>query len=80
MEERLFTFLGSVSHDHTWLILSHALLAFTIIFAIARSATSRMQLVPTGSQNLMEAYLGGVISMGTDSMGEANARRYLPLM
>lgn len=80
MEERLFVFLGSVSHDPVWLILSHAVLAVVIIFAIARSATSKMQLVPTGSQNVMEAYLGGVMSMGSDSMGEDNARKYLPLI
>lgn len=80
MEERLFVFLGSISHDPTWLILSHAVLAIVIIFGVARSATSKMQLVPTGSQNVMEAYLSGVISMGSDSMGEENARKYLPLI
>ena len=80
MEERLFVFLGSVSHDPVWLILSHAVLAIVIIFALARSATSKMQLVPTGSQNILEAYLGGVLSMGSDSMGEDNARKYLPLI
>jgi F-type H+-transporting ATPase subunit a len=39
-----------------------------------------MQLVPTGSQNAMETFIGGIISMGADTMGEENARRYLPLI
>ncbi len=50
------------------------------MFVLARLATSRMQLVPSGVQNLMEAYLEGVISMGKDVMGEELARKYLPLV
>jgi F-type H+-transporting ATPase subunit a len=51
-----------------------------IVFLIARSATKRLQLVPSGSQNVMEAFVGGVLAMGADTMGEKNARRYLPLI
>jgi F-type H+-transporting ATPase subunit a len=47
---------------------------------ISRAATRKMQLVPTGSQNVMETFIGGIIAMGADTMGEKNARRYLPLI
>ncbi len=81
MEGRLFTFLGSIGgHGQEWIILSHFVLVVGIIFLFARSATKKMQLVPTGSQNALEAYVQGVISMGADTMGEENARRYLPLI
>lgn len=81
MEGRLFTFLGAIGgHGQEWMILSHYILAIGIIFLVARAATKKMQLVPTGSQNFMEAYLSGVIAIGKDTMGEENARRYLPLI
>jgi len=81
MEERVFTFLGAIGgHGQEWLILSHFVLVIGIIFLLARAATRKMQLVPTGSQNLLETFIGGVISMGADTMGEENARRYLPLI
>ncbi|WP_419770638.1 MAG: F0F1 ATP synthase subunit A [Candidatus Marinarcus sp.] len=81
MEGRLFTFLGAIGgHSQEWIILSHLILTVAIIFVIARAATTRMQLVPTGSQNVMEMFIGGIIAMGADTMGEQNARRYLPLI
>ncbi|WP_404319646.1 F0F1 ATP synthase subunit A [Malaciobacter canalis] len=81
MEGRLFTFLGAIGgHGQEWIILSHFILAVGIIFLIARAATRKMQLVPTGSQNVMEAYIGGIIAMGADTMGEKNARIYMPLI
>jgi len=81
MEGRLFTFLGAIGgHGQEWIILSHFVLVVGIIFLLARAATKKMQLVPTGTQNVLEAYLQGVVSMGADTMGEENARRYLPLI
>ena len=81
MEGRLFTFLGSIGgHGQEWIILSHFILVLGIIFFFARSATKKMQLVPTGAQNGLEAFISGVIAIGSDSMGEANARKYLPLI
>lgn len=81
MEGRLFTFLGSIGgHGQEWIILSHFVLVIAIIFFVAKSATKKMQLVPTGSQNVMEAFLAGIISMGADTMGEKNARTYMPLI
>ncbi len=80
MEGRLFTFLGIISHDQVWIILSHFVLVVGIVMLLARAATRKMQLVPTGSQNALETFIGGIISMGADTMGEENARRYLPLI
>lgn len=81
MEGRLFTFLGAIGgHGQEWIILSHFILVIAIVFMISRAATRKMQLVPTGSQNVMETFIGGIIAMGADTMGEKNARRYLPLI
>lgn len=81
MEGRLFTFLGTIGgHGQEWLILSHYVLVIGIIFLIARAATKKLQLVPTGAQNVMETFVGGIITMGADTMGEKNARTYMPLI
>ncbi|MDD5158475.1 MAG: F0F1 ATP synthase subunit A [Sulfuricurvum sp.] len=76
----LFTFFGLISHEHTFIFLTHMLLTATIVLVIAKMATSNLRLVPTGTQNVMEAYLSGVLAMGADVMGKAEARRYLPLV
>lgn len=81
MEGRLFTFLGAIGgHSQEWIILSHYVLVIGIVFLIARAATKKLQLVPTGSQNVMEAFIAGIIAMGADTMGEKNSRTYMPLI
>lgn len=80
MDDRLFTFFGMISHDHSFIFLTHMMLSAIIVLIIARVATASMRIVPTGTQNVMEAYLGGVISMGADVMGKEEARKYLPLV
>ena len=81
MEGRLFTFLGTIGgHCQVWMILSHLVLTTVIVLLIAKAASRKIQLVPTGTQNVMEAFLGGVISMGKDTIGEESARKYLPLV
>jgi len=76
----LFTFFGLFSHDKTFIYMIHMLLAAGIALMLVRSAMSNLQLVPKGTQNLMEAYIGGVLKMGTDVMGKEQARRFLPLV
>jgi F-type H+-transporting ATPase subunit a len=76
----LFTFFGLISHDHSFIFLTHMLLAAAVVLIIAKMATSNLRLVPSGAQNVMEAYLSGVLAMGSDVMGKAEARRYLPLV
>ena len=76
----LFTFFGLISHDHTFIYVTHMLLAAVIVVVLAKVAMSNLRVVPTGTQNLMEAYLSGVLAMGADVMGKEEARRYLPLV
>ncbi len=76
----LFTFLGLISHNHAFIFLAHMLLTAGLVIYLARMATKNLKVVPTGSQNLLEAYLGGVLAMGADVMGREEARRYLPLV
>ena len=81
MEGRLFTFLGAIGgHGQEWIILSHYILVLCVIFLVARAATRKLQLVPAGAQNVMETFVGGIVSMGADTMGEKNARTYMPLI
>ncbi|MGB5964741.1 MAG: F0F1 ATP synthase subunit A [Sulfurimonadaceae bacterium] len=76
----LFTFFGLISHDHAFIYMTHMLLAALIVIVIAKMAVSNKKVVPTGTQNFLEAYLSGVLYMGTDVMGKEEARRYLPLV
>lgn len=76
----LFTFFGVISENHTYLFLSHMLLSAAIVIMLAKMATKNLKLVPVGTQNLIEAYLQGVVAMGTDVMGREKAMRYLPLV
>ena len=80
MEDRLFLFLGSFSHEPSFILLSHLALSVVIVFIIAKLATKSMEIVPSGVQNVVETYLQGVISMGADILGEVKARKYLPLI
>jgi F-type H+-transporting ATPase subunit a len=83
----LFTFVGALlPHDmdhntHKMVIyIVHMLISATIALILVKVAMSNLQMVPRGTQNLMEAYIGGVLQMGIDVMGEENARRYVPLV
>ncbi len=76
----LFTFFGVISHNHSWIFMTHMLLSAGIVIFLAKMAMKNLQVVPTGTQNVMEAYLGGVLAMGADVMGKELARKYLPLV
>ncbi len=76
----LFTFFGVISENHNFLFLTHMLLSAFIAIFLAKVAMSNLQLVPKGTQNLMEAYLKGVLEMGIDVMGKAHARKYFALV
>ncbi|WP_373070395.1 F0F1 ATP synthase subunit A [Sulfurimonas sp.] len=76
----LFTFFGLVSHSKEFIYTTHMLLAAGIAIILAKMAMSNLKLVPTGTQNVMEAYMLGVLKMGTDTMGKDEARRYFPLV
>jgi len=76
----LFTFFGIISENPNFLFVTHMLLSAFIAIFLAKVAMSNLQLVPQGTQNVMEAYIKGVLEMGTDVMGRAHARKYLALV
>ncbi len=76
----LFTFFGLISHDKSFIYLTHMLLSAGIALVLVRMAMSNLQMVPRGTQNVMEAYISGVLKMGTDVMGEEKARKYVALV
>lgn len=76
----LFTFFGVISENHAYLFLAHMLLTAGIVIMLAKMAVKNLKVVPTGTQNLMEAYLQGVVAMGADVMGREKAMRYMPLV
>jgi len=78
--EGIFTYLGAIFGHGQMLFVSHLVLTAIIILLIAKMATKSLRAVPTGTQNVMEAFLGGVIAMGKDVIGEEHARKYLPLI
>lgn len=78
--EGVFTYLGAIFGHGQSMFVAHLLLVAIIIIAIAKMATKSLRAVPTGTQNVLEAYLGGVIAMGKDVIGEELARKYLPLV
>ena len=78
--EGVFTFFGAINHSHTFVFVTHLLLAAGLALLVAKMATKQMKLVPAGAQNVMEAYLQGIIAMGRDVIGETNARKYLPIV
>ena len=78
--EGIFTYLGAIFGHGQMLFVSHLVLTAIIVLLIAKMATKSLRAVPTGTQNVMEAFLGGVIAMGKDVIGEEHARKYLPLI
>ena len=80
MEETIFTFFGAIFGHGTPAVVAHLILVAAVIIYLANRATKKLTVVPKGWQNVMEAYLGGVLSMGKDVVGEKYARKYLPLV
>ena len=78
--EGVYTFIGSITGHGNGLVIGHLLLVAFIIMWLANKAAVNMRAVPNGAQNVMEAYLEGVIAMGRDVIGEELARKYLPLV
>jgi len=72
--------LGAITGHGAPMVIAHLILVAIIAILIAKNATKSLKAVPSGCQNVMEAYLDGVISMGKDTIGEKLARKYLPLV
>ncbi len=78
MEETVLQFFGFLGHHGVF--VANTLLVALIVIVMAKMATKNMTVVPKGMQNVMEMYLGGVLSMGKDVVGEKYAKKYLPLV
>jgi len=78
--EGVWTFLGVFTGHGTAMVVAHLILVMGIILLLAKMASATMRAVPAGTQNFMEAYIQGAISMGKDTIGEEKARQYLPLV
>lgn len=78
--EGVFTFIGAFTGHGTGMVVVHLILVMGIVLMLAKLASATLRKVPTGTQNVIEAYLGGVIAMGKDVIGEDLARKYLPLV
>ena len=76
----VFTYLGAIFGHGQMMFVAHLILVTIIVLLIAKMATKSFRAVPNGTQNVMETYLGGVIAMGKDVIGEEMARKYLPLV
>ncbi|MDR1911918.1 MAG: F0F1 ATP synthase subunit A [Helicobacteraceae bacterium] len=91
MEERVFTFSGWLNHllfglEHNdekffvYQMLEHSALVVLIVAILALLATRNLKSVPGGLQNAIEWFVEGTLKLGADMMGEARARKYLPLI
>ena len=78
--EGVWTFLGVLTGHGTAMVVAHLILVTGIILLLAKTASATMRAVPVGTQNFMEAFIQGAISMGKDTIGEEKARQYLPLV
>jgi F-type H+-transporting ATPase subunit a len=78
--EGVFTYLGAIFGHGQMMFVAHLILVATIMLLVAKMATKSLRAVPSGTQNVMEAYLEGAIAMGKDVIGEELARKYLPLV
>ncbi|MBL0708880.1 MAG: F0F1 ATP synthase subunit A [Sulfurimonas sp.] len=76
----LFLFFGLISHNKEFIYSIHMLLSAGLAILLVRAAMSNLQLVPKGTQNVMEAYISGVLQMAVDVMGKEDARRYVALI
>jgi len=78
--EGVYTIIGSIFGHGANDVIAHLVLVMIIGISIALLATRKLKAVPSGTQNIMEAYLQGTLSMGKDVIGEKLARKYLPLV
>ena len=78
--EGIFTYIGVVAGHGVWMVVGHLILVAVIVLFVSKKATESLKAVPGGTQNVLEAFLGGVLSMGKDVIGEEYARKYLPLI
>lgn len=79
LDARLFTFASLINPDHNFVIGFYTVIVFLLALLFARLATSRLEVIPSGFQNVAEAFLGGILFFAKDAIGEKLARKYIPL-
>lgn len=82
MQSRIFTFLGAIgqTHDFVFLMATHAILVALIVVGLTFVVMRNLKTVPGGLQNILEWFVEGILKLGADIMGEARARKYVPLI
>jgi F-type H+-transporting ATPase subunit a len=75
----LWLFFGFLGHNQYVQLIIHSLIAAALALIVAKMATRKLQIVPQGCQNVMEAFVSGVLAIGKDVANEEVARKYLAL-
>lgn len=79
LESRFFTFASMINHDHDFIIGFYTVLCAIVTVFVSKIATQKMQIVPSGLQNVYETVIEGILGIAKDVIGEEHARKYLPL-
>jgi F-type H+-transporting ATPase subunit a len=75
----LWLFFGFLGHNPYVQLIVHSIIAAVLAIVVAKMATKKLQIVPQGCQNVMEAFVSGVLAIGKDVANEEVARKYLAL-
>ena len=75
----LWLFFGFLGHNPYVQLIVHTVLAAILAVFVAKLATKKLQIVPSGCQNVMEATVSGILYIGKDVANEHIARKYLTL-
>jgi F-type H+-transporting ATPase subunit a len=79
MEHRIWLLFGFLGHDPMVQLVVHSILAAILSIVVAKLATRKLQIVPSGCQNVMEAVVSGILYIGKDVANQEIARKYLTL-
>jgi len=81
LKDQFFFLGGLVNYEHSLVYLVHFFLVVFLCMLVGILCTRSMKLVPRGIQNIGEAYISFVYSMGKDVLEDENlAKKYLPLV
>jgi len=75
----LWLFFGFLGHNHYTQLIVHTIIAAILSVAVAKMATRKLSIVPSGCQNVMEAVVSGILAIGKDVASEEVAKKYLTL-
>jgi F-type H+-transporting ATPase subunit a len=78
--EHIWLFFGLIFGYNPFVeLVVHTVFAALLSIIVAKLATRKMQIVPSGCQNVMEATVQGILYIGSDVASEEVARKYLIL-